>query len=162
MSTEEPLYYVSFMDIWPLPHDFMYPEFCHHQNERCIVIFMLFCLICAAKICKRLILQHFLLLFFEGELLGVSISETTRFALSVPRPSAAGPSRSQRHGRRWFLIPIPLKVPCTQHGIQDGNQFFCGTRIDYTFHSQNNGRIDIILSVIYEDAVLGGEIVFGQ
>ena len=34
----------SFMDIWPLPHDFMYPEFCHHQNEIFIVMFPLFVL----------------------------------------------------------------------------------------------------------------------
>ena len=27
---------------------------------------------------------------------------------------AAGPSRSQAHGRPWFLIPISQKVPCTE------------------------------------------------
>ena len=50
---------------------------------------------------------------FSRGTFGVSVSETTGLkALSLPRPLGAGPSRSQRHGRRWFPIPIPQKVPC--------------------------------------------------
>jgi len=41
VSTEEPLYDVHLWIYGFLPHDFMYPEFCHHQNEKCIVIIML-------------------------------------------------------------------------------------------------------------------------
>ena len=33
--------------------------------------------------------------------------------LSLPRPLAAGPSHSQRHGRRWFPILIPKNILCT-------------------------------------------------
>jgi hypothetical protein len=48
----------------------MYLEFCHHQNERFIVIILLLCLFCAAKLFKSSICNTILLIFFEGTFKG--------------------------------------------------------------------------------------------
>ena len=81
------------MDIWLLPHDFMYPEFCHHQNETFITIFLSFC---ATKLCVNINTLQIFLDFFRGELLGVSVSLNFPFAVAGLSPLGTIVERRKR------------------------------------------------------------------
>ena len=76
---------------------------------------------------------------YRPQNLGYILSETTHLtALSLPRPTGAGPSRSQAHGRPWFLRVYTLSFARAPGRISKNRQLKNKQQVRNILHFMKN------------------------